>query len=180
MKKRTHQGAAFSVLASGAAALALVVLAPSSAQAAPEFPKYIKDHLALDYEPPCELCHLEGNAGIGTIRTPFGLSVRSYGPGPDGSQEILAAIDKLAADGIDSDGDGTGDVTELKSHRDPNVRAPGDTPYPNPDIVNAGCAVGGGDRARDAREVGAPLAGLAVAGVVLASARRRAKKGTRR
>jgi hypothetical protein len=160
-------------------ALALTVLAPSSAQAAPEFPKYIKDHLALDYEPPCELCHWEGNAGIGTIRTPFGLSVRSYGPGPDGSQEILAAIDQMATAKIDSDGDGTDDVTELKSHRDPNVAAPGDTPYPNPNIVNAGCSVGGADHSDRTRDLAAPLAGLVVAGVVIAGARRRAKKGTR-
>ena len=123
------------------------------AAAAPTFPKKIQDAFGLDYLIPCEACHENGNAGIGTLRTPLGLTVRSYNVNPDDPQTVVDALTQMKAAGVDSDGDGKSDVDELTGNKtaspvvppsNPNVRAPGDTPWPSPTIPDTGCATSGG------------------------------------
>jgi MYXO-CTERM domain-containing protein len=133
-----------------AAGLALgVSLVAAPAAAAPEFPKKIKEALSLSYEIPCEACHENGNAGIGTLRTPLGLTVRSYAVSPDDPQTMVDALTKMKADRTDSDGDGKLDVDELTGNptatppvppSNPNMRAPGDAPWPPANVPNTGCA----------------------------------------
>lgn len=132
--------------ASLALAMGLVV---APAAATPEFPKKIRDTLSLAYDPPCELCHEYGNAGIGSLRTPVGLTIRSYAVNGDDPQSLVTTLEQMKTDRIDSDGDGKLDVDELTGNptatppvppSNPNARAPGDTPWPTANIPATGCA----------------------------------------
>ncbi len=148
---------------------ASLVVAPVAA--APEFPKKIQDALGLDYAPPCETCHENGNAGIGTLRTPLGLTVRSYNVSPDDAQTMVDALTKMKADKTDSDGDGKLDVDELTGNKaatppippsNPNVRAPGDTPWPPPLFPETGCSTSAGGAAMPFATAGLVAAFLAL------------------
>lgn len=128
----------------------------SAAQAVQEFPGQIQSDLALSYQPPCSVCHIRGNTGKSTPITPFALSLRSRGLGGDRSS-LTTALARSEADGVDSDGDGTSDVAELRVGTDPNSSA-------NASIVNDqepgyGC---GGSAPRGGGATGlAGIAGLA-------------------
>jgi len=102
----------------------LFLALPAAASAT--FPTATKEHLQLNQLPACSLCHMGGQVGMGTVTTPFGASMRAEGLTAGDDDALRAALDALAANGTDSDGDGTGDIGELKAGRNPNLAdAPG-------------------------------------------------------
>jgi len=107
-------------------ALAFVgaALLPAVAQARPDFPPDMARHLSAAVAPACSVCHLEGKTGGITVVTPFAMSLRAHGF-TNSSETLLAALDQMAADGTDTDGDGVSDVNELRAGTDPNSPVPG-------------------------------------------------------
>jgi hypothetical protein len=151
-----------------AAALALIA---APAGATPNFPSAIASHLGLATSPDCTLCHV-GPTQIGTVVTPFGTSMRARGLVMYDEKSLTTALDALAAEKKDSDGDGTPDIDELRAGTDPNTAGDGTggTGTPAPDEPRYGC---GAHVAPSTRGPGA-VASLAFAAVFTALARRRA------
>lgn len=175
MKSMTHR--ARLLLTSTVAALALSVATP--AQATPEVRDEMSGQAGMpDKSLPCSTCHQYANTGTGTVRTPFGFSVRTRGldiDAQDRSTNVFDVIHKMNLDHVDSDGDGVEDMVELKNLTDPNT--PGPVPLVNRDEVGNGCHCGvvGARTEPAASSLGAlGLAGLAVAFV---SARRATRRG---
>ena len=113
-----------------AAALALAVAFTaawvSEAQAKEEFPSEIANDVpGVNYQVPCAVCHIKGNTGGSTPITAFALSLRDRGLSGDRAS-LSSALSQLATDGTDSDGDGVGDIDELKAGTDPNSSANAD------------------------------------------------------
>jgi hypothetical protein len=100
----------------------------SLAQAKSEFPREVQNSLGLPYEVPCSVCHIAGNVGSATPITPFALSLAARGM-TGSNTSLTKALTQLESDAVDSDGDGTSDVAELKAGTDPNSSA-------NASIVN--------------------------------------------
>lgn len=111
--------------------VAVIALASRTASAQPSFPGDVQSHLALTYTPGCALCHV-GAQSSGTAISPFAVSAKARGLVVGNDNSVAAALDKLASDKVDSDGDGTIDTDELKDCRDPNT----------PDKSSLGCAGG--------------------------------------
>jgi hypothetical protein len=145
------------------------VLASRSAVAKPSFPDLIAHDLNLPYQVPCSICHVKGNTGSGTANTPFALSLRARGLTGEGENSLASALSALETEGVDSDGDGESDVTELRAGTDPNsstnASLAGD---PDPGY---GC---GGSPPRGHRRGAAPLAGIGLLGWLLRRRGRRA------
>jgi len=101
--------------------LVAAALFSASASATERMPRSIATDLGLTYVPECSLCHVGGNAGPGTARSPFALTARSYGL--DGSDRTLlqTALTQMEAAKVDSDGDGVPDIAELRAGNDPNI-----------------------------------------------------------
>ncbi|HEX7481817.1 MAG TPA: thrombospondin type 3 repeat-containing protein [Polyangiales bacterium] len=95
----------------------------SAVQAKSMFPSQIRRQLSLSYEVPCSVCHLKENTGPGTAGTPFALSLRARGLSGKDATSLRSSLARLQADKVDSDGDGTPDVTELVHETDPNSAA---------------------------------------------------------
>lgn len=105
------------------------VCAASVAQASPNYSAELQAALDLYYVPSCTLCH---STGSGPVDTPFGKSMVArglLGEAADGGvytdggtidPTLLAALQKMRADGVDSDGDGAQDLDELSWGGDPN------------------------------------------------------------
>lgn len=111
------------------ASLVFIGLArPAIAQAVEEFPGQIQSDLSLSYQVPCSVCHIKGNTGASTPIAAFALSLRSRGLQGEPSS-LLTALSRSESDGVDSDGDGTPDIAELRAGTDPNSSA-------NASIVN--------------------------------------------
>jgi hypothetical protein len=102
------------------AASTLLAVGSSAAVAKPQFSRDIESHLGLTYRPPCRLCHIQGTTGAGSVQTPFGISMLGHGL-TESQKTVPDALDGLAADATDSDGDGTSDVAELSANKDPNT-----------------------------------------------------------
>lgn len=147
-----------------AVALAAALTSGRTAEARDEFPARIISDLGrpdsvLD-APPCSLCHLYGKTGGDTLVTPFAWAMRARGLTGSGAS-LDQALARVAADRVDSDGDGVLDVDEIAAGADPNsatsVPSPtATTPVPDPQL---GCAVAGRGRGGKA----AVLAALATA-----------------
>lgn len=106
----------------GALALALATaLVASTASASATFPATLRTKLALATAPACALCHRSTDAAAGPADTLFGkaLVARGLVSRDDGSLE--RAVDRLRAEGVDSDGDGAQDLDEVTWGRDPNT-----------------------------------------------------------
>jgi uncharacterized protein (TIGR03382 family) len=101
----------------------LFALLAAPAWATSTFPTTIQSHLKLSASPPqsCGLCHKNNQIGTGTVTTPIGASLRARGLVLNDEASLTAALDQLAADKVDSDGDGVGDIDELKARTNPNV-----------------------------------------------------------
>jgi len=90
----------------------------SKVRAEERFPSEIQRDLSLSYQVPCSVCHIKGNVAASTPITPFALSLRARGLAD--SRSLTTALQQLEADTVDSDGDGTSDIAELKAGTDPN------------------------------------------------------------
>ena len=100
-----------------------LVALPRTAHATPGFPGEIQSHLGLAAQPPssCSLCHTNSAGGKGTVNTPFGVSVRGHGAVQNDNAALDSALDAMAKDGTDSDGDKVPDITELRNGTNPNA-----------------------------------------------------------
>lgn len=136
------------------ALLGTVMLAPAVAWALPEFPDEIANDVGGTAVPACSLCHLGGKTGGVTTVTPFVLSLKERGFDGNGASLRMALV-QLETDAVDTDGDGVGDVAELRAGTDPASPVPA-APSVEPSY---GCRVAAG-----APEASAlPLSGLALA-----------------
>jgi hypothetical protein len=131
-------------LALSSVALACAILAsPRGAAASDAFSPALADALALSYVPGCDVCHASGAAPVGAADRPFSAALVARGLVAGDVASLVAALDALGADAVDSDGDGSLDVDELAWGADPNraeVPEGGDVEPPT-----YGCAATGGD-----------------------------------
>jgi MYXO-CTERM domain-containing protein len=97
---------------------ALLVALPRVASAELTYPGALQSALGLSYVPPCCTCHV-GTPGPLTPTTPFALAMRAHGLG-GGPDTVAPAVMKMAAEKVDSDGNGTDDIDQLEQGRDPN------------------------------------------------------------
>jgi Bacterial TSP3 repeat len=111
--------------------------------ASPAYPAAVSGHLSLSYVPACSLCHVDGKTGSGTANTPFALSARARGLHGGETSLVAGALDALARDGVDSDGDGVTDIRELIAGTDPNVA--GGSPTALRADPGFGCSTAAGD-----------------------------------
>jgi len=110
--------------------LAFTVLAGGLAYGSSIYPPEIRAHLSLSYTPACTLCHNTPSGGFGTVTTPFGRSMMSRGLVAQNLASLDTALDALAAEHTDSDGDGVSDIDELRAGSDPNVAGGGSVTPP--------------------------------------------------
>jgi hypothetical protein len=129
---------------------AALCLVPTRAHGSPRYPDELRAVLALSYVPTCGLCHGDvadaADAAVGPANTPFAASMIARGlraetpigdagsdAGPDAAVDaafdadsgaidpsLVAAIEAMRRDGVDSDGDGAQDLDELSWGGDPN------------------------------------------------------------
>lgn len=91
----------------------------SPARALPEFPADLQKAADTPCLPHCNVCHVDDNAGGGTVNRPFGIAMEHAGL--SGSAfSLKRAVEKLQSDATDSDGDGVPDIVELEMGDDPN------------------------------------------------------------
>ena len=110
----------------------------SATSATPNFPGALESDLTLSYTPDCTLCHAGGMTQAGTVTLPFGVALRARGLVAYDESSLARALDQLAKDKVDSDGDGVTDLDALKAGKDPNG-ALGSSATP----VQYGCALSG-------------------------------------
>ena len=88
-------------------------------QAHSTFPTLIASELDMPCVPACTICHKDTLGGFGTVTEPFGKAMQA-----DGlfftEASLSPALKKHEAAGTDVDGDGVGDIAELRVGQDPN------------------------------------------------------------
>lgn len=104
-------------------AVLALLLAAAPARGTPGFPDALAAHLGATARPSCSVCHAGGATGNGTVTTPFGAAMRARGLVAFDEGSLAQALDRMAADQIDSNGDGVTDVEELQQGLDPNAGA---------------------------------------------------------
>ena len=108
----------------------LLLFVSTTSFASTDFPTAIEQHLSLDAVPSCTLCHTNTPGQAGTVTQPFGVNLReNYQVIPRNIALLQSALDDVEANGDDSDGDGVGDIQELRDGTDPNV----DNSVPGPE-----------------------------------------------
>ncbi len=151
-------------------ALAAMCFAQSAA-ALPSFPVRVQEVLDTPCAPECTLCHASTSGG-GPVVTVFGEKALSdYKL----DESVETALTQMEADDVDSDGDGTPDITELRAGEDPN--AAGNAPLCSD--VKYGCGASIAPR-RAGRDTSAWGLAAAVATALTVSAARRRRPLTRR
>lgn len=94
----------------------------TTAGATSNFPPVIRTATAMENPPPCTVCHATAVGGKGTATQPFVETMRQHGlTGAFDSESLQTALNGIKEDGVDTDGDGTGDWNELAAGRNPNV-----------------------------------------------------------
>lgn len=104
--------------------LLMVSVVAAPAFASDPYLGFIQTKYTLGAPPPqsCALCHTNGVTGFGTVNTLFGTAMRARGlTGGANTASVGTALDKLAADAFDGDGDGVTDVAELMAGTNPNT-----------------------------------------------------------
>jgi len=99
--------------------VAATLLGSRQAAATSGFPNQIKSELSMPSVPSCALCHATP-AGGGPVTQPFGQSMVARGLRAGDGASLSTALQALEAEGTDSDGDGLGDIEELRMGLDPN------------------------------------------------------------
>lgn len=125
--------------------LSLVLANERQTWAKEEFPSRISRALSAAADPPCSLCHQYGKTGGDTLVTPFALAMRARGMAGGGGS-VDEALMRMAADAVDSDGDGAIDVDELTAGSDPNSAASTPTAGGHFQDPQLGCVMAGDDR----------------------------------
>jgi hypothetical protein len=150
----------------------------SSAFATTSFPTVIRTELGLDSTPSCSTCHAS-SVGGGEANKPFGIATKAAGTIKFNDATLKTALAKLTTDKTDSDGDGQGDIAELKAGTDPNVSNPGGVPTTPPgggsSSSSSGCTVAADANAQATSGLGA-IAAIAGAAAIVVAARRRRKR----
>jgi MYXO-CTERM domain-containing protein len=100
----------------------VALLLVHAAAANPKYPAIVYNELGLDVAPACTLCHRDNLGGLGTVEKPVGLELLDRGlTATNGADVLPGLLEELETDEVDSDGDGVGDVAELRDGTDPNV-----------------------------------------------------------
>lgn len=100
-------------------ALAAATLAGPALGSEP-FPAAIQAQLDLSAAPTCALCHQAESTPVGPADKPFSASAEARGLVAGDLSSLEKALDRMRADGVDSDGDGAEDLDELWWGGDPN------------------------------------------------------------
>ncbi|MES2642126.1 MAG: hypothetical protein V4850_21770 [Myxococcota bacterium] len=102
----------------------LILSLIASAWASSSYPGALETELDMPCAPTCTVCHSTNAGGQGTVVQPFGLAMLDRGlTGAGNIAGLTEALDVMAADAVDSDGDGTSDLDELVLGADPNPDA---------------------------------------------------------
>jgi hypothetical protein len=108
----------------------LAALTPLTASARPEFPDSLQSATGAPCVPQCNICH-ESVSGGGPADQPFAKSLLQMG-GLQGPGAMEYDVSQLEHAGVDSDGDGVGDIAEIRAGTDPNYA--GDALICQPDV----------------------------------------------
>ena len=119
---------------------------PNAAHAIPPYPGDLQTALDLSYTPQCALCHQGGVTGLGTVTTPFGVSMRKYGLTDDPST-FTGALDQMESNNVDSVGRGFSDIEALKMDINPDTVPPNAIPT-SPLPPSYGCSASGAGATR--------------------------------
>ena len=87
----------------------------------PTFPAVVEEELAMPCTPTCDLCHATVAGGSGTATRDFAGTVLGAGRVGADEESLRSAIATLAANGADTDGDGTTDTEALTMGLNPNA-----------------------------------------------------------
>lgn len=145
-------------------------------QAHSTFPTLIASELDMPCVPACTICHKDTLGGFGTVTEPFGKAMQADGLNFT-EPSLSPALKKLEEAGTDSDGDGVGDVAELRVGQDPN----GDVDLCGQAALAARYGCGAHIATPPGRDTSATLSALftvLVLGASVHRSRRRARKRT--
>jgi hypothetical protein len=99
------------------------MLFSKGARATPDFPLILRSRFNIATDPAlmCTLCHRSAIGGAGMVTKPFGITLMKHGLMAFDSAGFSRILTEMETNGDDSDGDGVGDIAELKAGTDPNV-----------------------------------------------------------